>query len=358
MNRDQEDTELDQPLPDQEESGDDPEAEPEADPAPPFVLGGNEGLGNQWMMVGDREVAETFGATILDGLRNRTTRWAVRFSGEGFDGTSADPLKTAALLRRVAMTSRWIANGLFPGHRQLPGFLIGEAAHSIVLQFALARDEESVTVRVPIGDDDTETRGAEEIADTRRIYPSVEGGRYLGTLLASVEDGDELVRRLQPVGRQAVLSYQGALKELIEYEAQVDLLVPSMELDGEEVLRLVETPPARSAEGLVILNRVPETITRTVEVEGLLYTQNSLKTEFGIELDQGDHVTGEYDLRVADKLGPAWNKRVWARIEEIGPKAEWMPRAGRVRRVLQDVAVLKKGESRAARGTASSAPSN
>jgi hypothetical protein len=301
-------------------------------------------LGDQKFMVADSEVKSTFGDATFESLQRGQSRWAARFSGDGLDGPSADPLRTAALIRRLAMTARWMANGLFPGNGGVPGFVLGAAAHSIVLEFALAPGEESVEVIVHDGIE-TET-GDPDLVDKRRVYPTVEGGVYFGKLLASGEDEELLVERLGVVGKRAVLTYQGALKEFVEYDAEMDLLVPVATTVGEADLRRISVPPSTSERDLGVLNRVPEDVSDTIEVEGLLYATNSLSTEFGIQRDNGQHVTGGFDLRVADKLGPAWNKRVWARIEEIGPRQEWMPRAGRSRRSLIDVAVLKDGETR------------
>lgn len=348
MNGEEERSDEETPPDDEEVAEGDAPGGAEVVEAPPFTIGGNEGLGNQWMMVGDQEVAETFGSSTFEGIRQGQTRWAARFTGEGFDGPSADPLKTAALLRRVAMTARWIANGLFPGHRQVPGFVVVQAARSIVLQFAIARDEEPLRIREPVAPAAEADEQAEDAGETeaRTIYPTVEGGRYFATLLVSHDRPEQLVERLQPIGKQAVRQYQNALKEFVDYGASMDLVVPSVEPDGRPVLRAVHNPPESSEAGLVVLNRAPETVTQRREIEGLLYVQNSLKNEFGIQRDNGQHVTGEYDIGVADKLGPAWDKRVWAKIEEIGPKEDWMPRAGRLRRRLIDVVVLHEGETR------------
>jgi hypothetical protein len=300
-------------------------------------------LGDQHFMVTDDEVRETFGVSTFEGLQRGRSRWAARFRGDGLDGPSADPLKTAALIRRLAITARWMANGLFPGHRGVPGFVLGEATHSIVLEFALSPEEKPVRV--------WQDKNIEEIEDSEEqerqtVYPTVEGGRYLGTLLATAEDPDKLIERFGVVGKQAVLTYQGALREFVDFGVELDLLVPVLEDSGESDLRRVNMPIEKSQQELEVLQRVPEEASDTFEVEGLLYTQNSLKAEFGIQKDNGQHVIGEYDLTVADKLGPAWDKRVWARIREDGPKQDWMPRAGRTRRVLVDVARLRKNETR------------
>ncbi len=303
-------------------------------------------LGDQNFMVADEEIAGAFGSGTLQGLREGRSRWAARFHGEGLDGPSADPLKTAALIRRVAITARWMANGLFPGSRGVPGFVLGAAAHSIVLEFTLAPDEEPVALPRMTDALEDDEEAAETEADSRTVYPTVEGGRYFATLLATAGDPDMLVERLGVVGRQAVATYQGALREFVEYGAEADFLVPVEVAEGQTDLRRVTMTTDQSESELEVLMRPPEQISHTFEVEGLLYTQNSLSNEFGIQRDNEQHVTGEFDMRVADKLGPAWNKRVWARIQEIGPSQDWMPRAGRVRRTLIDVATLREGETR------------
>jgi hypothetical protein len=235
-----------------------------------------------------------------------------------------------------------MANGLFPGSGAVPGFVLGAAAHSIVLEFALAPEEKPVEVFITAGRED----GDLDLVDKVQVYPTVEGGLYFGKLLASGDNEDLLVERLGVVGRRAVLTYQGALKEFVEFDAEMDLLVPVATTDTEVDLRRISVPPAASERDLGVLDKVPEDVSDTIEVEGLLYATDSLSTAFGIQRDNGHHVTGAYDLRVADKLGSAWNKRVWARIEEIGPRQDWMPRAGRSRRSLVDVVVLKEGETR------------
>ena len=203
--------------------------------------------------------------------------------------------------------------------------MFGQATNSIVLEFALAPTEKPV--RLPAVDASESANGEVE---KQTVYPSVEGGRYMATLLASADDDDEqLVERLGVVTKQAVSTYQGALKEFVKYGAELDLLVPIAVAQQDDTgLRRVTVSPEQSKKELATLDRVPEEEKTEFEVEGLLYTQNSLSTEFGIQRDNGAHVTGEYDIRVADKLGPAWNKRVLARIEEIGPKQDSMPRAG------------------------------
>jgi hypothetical protein len=314
---------------------------------PPPAYGLNDRiLGDQKFMVADSDITGEFGQRTLDGLQQGRTRWAARFSGEGLDGPSADPIITSRLLRRLAITARWMANGMFPGHRGVPGFVFGQAAHSVVLEFALAPDEKPVRL-TPADRGEGDEMERDVALEKETVYPSVEGGRYMATLLASADDADQLVERLGLVTRQAVLTYQGALKEFVEFDADLDLLVPVAVAEPTDTgLRRVHVPPEQSKKGLETLNRVPEETRTTFEVEGLLYTQNSLSNEFGIQLDNGDHATGEYDIRVADKLGPAWDKRVWARIEEIGPKQDWMPRAGRIRRTLIDVERLRKGQTR------------
>jgi len=337
--------------PDDEEHDGDADAEAEENGEElevPFTLGDSSALGNQWMMVGNDEVAEKFGGSTLSAIKDGATMWAARFSGEGLDGPSADPLKTALLLRRVALAARWMTNGLFPGNKTLAGFRFGEAAHSIVLQFALAQDEEPQRIRVRPEEVDGEASDVDESEqdERRTVYPTVEGGKYLAKVLASNDSSEELVKRLRLVGRQAVRVYQGALEEFVEAEAEVNLLVPDVQPSGKSELRQVVTTPDTSEQGLKVLKRIPDVVSDVIAIEGLLYQQNSLSNAFGIQRDNEEHVTGEYDLRVADKLGPAWNKRVWAQIEVIGPRDEWMPRAGRVQRILKDVAVLKKGETR------------
>jgi hypothetical protein len=182
--------------------------------------------------------------------------------------------------------------------------------------------------------------------ERRALYPTVEGGRYLASLLDSAGDADKLIARLSRVGRQAVRTYQGGLGEFVKLGAELDLIVPAIADDGEPIFRAVNFDTERSSEELELLSRPVEIVTEIEEIEGLLYEQNSLRLGFGIQVSESNHVTGEYDLRVADKLGAAWDKRVWARIEREGPKEEWMPRAGRSRRVLVDVEVLAEGESR------------
>ncbi len=315
----------------------------ETEDAPKRVYGLNDAaLDDQRFMVGDQEIRDTFGTPTFEDIQRGRSRWAVRISGDGFDGASADPFKTAALLRRIPMTARWMANGLFSGFRGVPGFVQAASAHSIVLEFSLAPEEKPV--RILTDEINKET----ELAERQTVYPSVEGGRYMGVLLGTAGDPEKLIQRFGAIGKQGVASYQGALKEFVEYGAAVDLLIPSEVGNGEVDLRRVSTSVEESKEELKVLNRRPKPVSDTFEVEGLLYDANALKAEFGIQKDNEHHVTGEYELDVIDKLGPAWNKRVWARIREDGPKETWMPRAGRTRRVLVDVAVLKKGESRLA----------
>lgn len=299
-------------------------------------------LGDQKFMVADSDVKSTFGDATFESLQRKQSRWAARFSGDGLDGPSADPIRTAALIRRLAMTARWMANGLFPGNGGVPGFVLGAAAHSIVLEFALAPGEKPVEMITT----DDQKFGDSDLVDKVRVYPTVEGGLYFGKLLASGEDEERLVERLGLVGKRAVLTYQGALKEFVDYDAEMDLLVPVATTDSEVDLRRISVPPSASKRDLAVLDKVPEDVSDTIEVEGLLYATDSLSTAFGIQRDNGQHVTGAYDIRVADKLGSAWDKRVWARIEEIGPRQEWMPRAGRSRRSLIDVEILKDGETR------------
>jgi hypothetical protein len=330
-------------APDDEEAVDGGEgaADGEAAPAPRF--GPNQhALGDQKFIVSDTEIKQIFGTGTYDSLSSGRSRWAARFSGAGLDGPSADPIKTAALIRRLAIAARWMANGLFPGHGAVPGFVLGEATHSIVLEFALAPEEEPV--RVVVGGAEEDRNG--EARERRTVYPTVEGGRYLGTLLASADESEKLIERFGIVGKQAVRTYQGALEEFVEFDTELDLLVP-VAVEGDETdLRRVNMPIKNTQKELNVLSRKPREMSVSTEVEGLLYAQNSLNLGFGIQKDNESHITGEYDLRVADKLGPAWNKRVWAQIEEIGPKEDWMPRAGRTRRVLQDVVVLREGETR------------
>jgi hypothetical protein len=297
-------------------------------------------LDDQRFMVADQEIRETFGTPTFEAIQRGRSRWAVRISGDGFDGASADPFKTAALLRRIPMTARWLANGLFSGFRGVPGFVQAASAHSIVLEFSLARDEKPVRILTDEINEQTET------AERQIVFPSVEGGRYMGVLLGTAGDPDKLIQRFGAVGKQGVASYQGALREFVKYDAEVDLLVPNEVGRGEVDLRRISTSVEQSKAELKVLNRKPKSDSKTFEVEGLLYDANALKAEFGIQKDNEHHVTGEYELDVIDKLGPAWNKRVWARIREDGPREPWMPRAGRTRRVLVDVVVLKKGESR------------
>jgi hypothetical protein len=303
----------------------------------------DDALRDQRFMVSDTDIQGSFGDRAYDGLKKGRSRWAVRFSGDGLDGPSADPFKTAALLRRVAMSARWMGNSLLPGQGSpTPGFVLGEASHSIVLEFTLAPEERSVQVLV-----DTGTAGDnEDLLEKRAVYPTVEGGRYFGMLLASAGEPDELIERFGLVGRRAVKTYEGALKEFAKFNTEVELLVPVAVDNDETDLRRVQLPVKEAESGLAVLERKPEVVSSTTEVEGLLYTQNALNAEFGIQKDNDAHVTGTYDIRVADKLGPAWNKRVWAQVEEHGPKQDWMPRAGRTERILVDVAVLKKGETR------------
>lgn len=307
--------------------------------SPPYSLS-DYGLGKQWFMVADDVVKDTFGSKTLTNLNSGESRWAARFSGDGLDGPSADPIRTAKLLERVAMAVRWFGNGLFPQRGVLPGFVQVQAAHSIVLEFAIGREEKPVVVPAEGVDEGFDPDDEGDQRPRKTLYPTVEGGRYFAALLASSGEPDQLVERLQPVGRRAVGVYESALSQFVEYGVELDVVVPAIGEQGEAVRRHVNFTPENGAEELAVLKRVPEDLTSTEIVEGLLYMQNSKNRHFSIEPEKGRQVSGEFDMGVVDKLGNAWNKKVRATIEVIGPREQWMPRAGRMRRRLKDVEVL------------------
>ncbi|MDW5595937.1 hypothetical protein VSS74_16430 [Conexibacter stalactiti] len=269
------------------------------------------------------DVRDTFGSDTVSHINADKLHWAVRIHGPGIGHRVVDALKLSEVLAAIARATRWIGNGLYPTQGAVPGISLARAGSSAVVHLNPGLREEPV-----IGLDDEDD-----------AYVSVEGGRYLARLLAAANDWDTLSEGLAPLGARAVQTYTTVLDELAEMELGLNALVyaPLDPARGDLVPAQVDLTVDQAVEDLRFLRHEPKMVRSVEMVIGTLFAQNAHTRRFAIKPDTGPQLTGEYTAEVEPLLGSVWNRRVVATIETVAPEYEWLPRAGRTRRVLHAV---------------------
>lgn len=282
-------------------------------------------LPNAGTVVEPQVLAQTFGAAAVEHVRG-SEAWALRYFGEGI-GTSAVNLnRLADLSADLDRATTWISGSLYPGHRHTAAAEAAITGHSIVVLLVPGVGEKPI-----------------HVAD-RRIYPSVEAGRYLASLYAAAGDTGQLDRLLGSLGGNARGAYIRQIASLAEKSIGVESVI---HLPGErhgmeptatpaEELRKVRLTPTQAQEERAILTSPPKYVSEQDVVDGVFvgWDRDNLRFKLARD-DESGELTGTFDERLVPDVAQHQNRRVAVTIEFERPEFSWMPRRQTIRRLTE-----------------------